>query len=260
MFSLLGANGAGKTTLFRALTGILVGRSGEIVFRGTNITALRSHEIVRLGIAHIAEGKHLFGPLSVAKNLELGALAVHAGREDEVARARALVYQLFPRLRDRQHQPARTLSGGKQQMLAIAPRDDGPAQAATAGRAVLRACPDRHRAPVRGAGHIQETGPDNHSGRAERRAGIDARRSRSGAASGAFGDDSTEGGTATQPRGCATLPRRGLVTLDGRFQNWADTGARPAMALSHEGRQGGGGCTARTDILGDVLRPHWSRA
>src|SRR5262249_7100754 len=56
-------------------------------------------------------------------------------------------------------------------------------------------------------------------------------------------------GTATQPRGCATLPRRGLVTLDGRFQNWADTGARPAMALSHEGRQGGGGCTARTDIL-----------
>src|SRR6516165_10189103 len=88
MFSLLGANGAGKTTLFRALTGILVGRSGEIVFRGTNITALRSHEIVRLGIAHIAEGKHLFGPLSVAKNLELGALAVHAGRHDEVARAR----------------------------------------------------------------------------------------------------------------------------------------------------------------------------
>lgn len=118
--ALLGANGAGKTTLFRALTGILVGRSGEIVFRGTNITALRSHEIVRLGIAHIAEGKHLFGPLSVAKNLELGALAVHAGREDEVARARALVYQLFPRLRDRQHQPARTLSGGEQQMLAIA--------------------------------------------------------------------------------------------------------------------------------------------
>jgi len=94
--ALLGANGAGKTTLFRALTGILVGRSGEIVFRGTNIAALRSHEIVRLGIAHIAEGKHLFGPLSVAKNLELGALAVHAGREDEVARARALVYQLFP--------------------------------------------------------------------------------------------------------------------------------------------------------------------
>jgi energy-coupling factor transporter ATP-binding protein EcfA2 len=60
--TLLGANGAGKTTLFRALTGILVHRNGEIVFRGRNITALRSHEIVRLGIAHIAEGKHLFGP------------------------------------------------------------------------------------------------------------------------------------------------------------------------------------------------------
>ena len=117
--ALLGANGAGKTSLLRALTGILVRRSGEIVFRGMNIAALRSHEIVRLGIAHIAEGKHLFGPLSVADNLELGALAVSASRHDEVARARALVYDLFPRLRDRQQQPARTLSGGEQQMLAI---------------------------------------------------------------------------------------------------------------------------------------------
>jgi branched-chain amino acid transport system ATP-binding protein len=117
--ALLGANGAGKTTLFRALTGILVRRSGEIVFRGTNIAAMRSHEIVRLGIAHIAEGKHLFGPLSVSENLELGALTVNAGREDDVARARALVYELFPRLRDRQYQLARTLSGGEQQMLAI---------------------------------------------------------------------------------------------------------------------------------------------
>jgi len=117
--ALLGANGAGKTSLLRALTGILVHRTGEIVFHGTNIAAVRSHEIVRLGIAHIAEGKHLFGPLSVADNLELGALAVSASRHDEVARARALVYELFPRLRDRQQQPARTLSGGEQQMLAI---------------------------------------------------------------------------------------------------------------------------------------------
>jgi branched-chain amino acid transport system ATP-binding protein len=117
--ALLGANGAGKTSLLRALTGILVRRSGEIGFCGTNIAALRSHEIVRLGIAHIAEGKHLFGPLSVADNLELGALAVSASRHDEVARARALVYDLFPRLRDRQQQPVRTLSGGEQQMLAI---------------------------------------------------------------------------------------------------------------------------------------------
>src|SRR5215831_15254333 len=76
--ALLGANGAGKTSLLRALTGILVHRTGEIVFHGTNIAAVRSHEIVRLGIAHIAEGKHLFGPLSVADNLELGALAVSA--------------------------------------------------------------------------------------------------------------------------------------------------------------------------------------
>jgi branched-chain amino acid transport system ATP-binding protein len=117
--ALLGANGAGKTSLLRALTGILVRRSGQIVFCGMNIAALRSHEIVRLGIAHIAEGKHLFGPLSVADNLELGALTVSASRHDEVARARALVYELFPRLRDRQQQPARTLSGGEQQMLAI---------------------------------------------------------------------------------------------------------------------------------------------
>ena len=118
-FALLGANGAGKTTMFRALSGILVRRTGEIIFRGKSIATLRSHEIVQLGIAHIAEGKHLFGPLSVAENLELGALSVHGARRDEVARTRALVYELFPNLRDRQRQSARTLSGGEQQMLAI---------------------------------------------------------------------------------------------------------------------------------------------
>ena len=97
--ALLGANGAGKTSLLRALTGILVRRSGEIVFCGTNIAALQSHEIVRLGIAHIAEGKHLFGPLSVADNLELGALAVSASRHDEVARARAGLRAFSPTAR-----------------------------------------------------------------------------------------------------------------------------------------------------------------
>jgi branched-chain amino acid transport system ATP-binding protein len=117
--ALLGANGAGKTTLFRALAGILVNRSGEVIFRGRSIGRLRSHEIVALGIAHVAEGRHLFGPLSVAENLELGALTVRSARRHELAQARALVYELFPRLRDRQRQPARTLSGGEQQMLAV---------------------------------------------------------------------------------------------------------------------------------------------
>src|SRR6516165_3108900 len=260
MFSLLGANGAGKTTLFRALTGILVGRSGEIVFRGTNITALRSHEIVRLGIAHIAEGKHLFGPLSVAKNLELGALAVHAGREDEVARARALVYQLFPRLRDRQHQPARTLSGGEQQTLAIARAMMG------LPKLLLLDEPSSGLAPIVIEHLFEVLGTFKKLGLtiivAEQNVELGLTHADRGAVLhlGRLAMIAPKAELQRSPRGCATLPRRGLVTLDGRFQNWADTGARPAMALSHEGRQGGGGCTARTDILGDVLRPHWSRA
>jgi branched-chain amino acid transport system ATP-binding protein len=119
--AILGANGAGKTSLLRAVSGILVRRVGRIVFDGTEIGGLPPHDIVRLGISHVPEGKHLFPPLTVAENLEIGALPLYTGgRKEEVAEARHLVFELFPPLTERRKQLAGTLSGGEQQMLAIA--------------------------------------------------------------------------------------------------------------------------------------------
>ena len=119
--AILGANGAGKTTLLRAISGVMVRRTGTIRLDGTDIAALPPHEIVRCGIAHVPEGKHLFKPLTVAENIEIGALPLHqTGRSQEAAACRDLVAELFPILSARRSQVAGTLSGGEQQMLAIA--------------------------------------------------------------------------------------------------------------------------------------------
>ena len=89
--AVLGANGAGKTTLLRAISGLMVQRRGSIQFDGSEVSNLPPHEIVRLGLSHVPEGKHLFGPLTVAENIEIGALTLHrAGRQNEAAEARAL--------------------------------------------------------------------------------------------------------------------------------------------------------------------------
>jgi branched-chain amino acid transport system ATP-binding protein len=118
--AVLGANGAGKTTLFRALSGIMVHRTGEIWLDNRNIIAAASDAILRLGLSHVPEGKHLFPPLSVAENLDMGALPLfQSGRGNEAAQARRLVLELFPRLKERWRQPAGTLSGGEQQMLVV---------------------------------------------------------------------------------------------------------------------------------------------
>jgi branched-chain amino acid transport system ATP-binding protein len=118
--AVLGANGAGKTTLLRAISGLIVRREGSINFGGMPIDALGPHEIVRHGISHVPEGKHLFKPLSVAENLEIGAFPLHQlGRSQEADSARSLVYELFPILEKRRTQISGTLSGGEQQMLAI---------------------------------------------------------------------------------------------------------------------------------------------
>jgi branched-chain amino acid transport system ATP-binding protein len=117
---ILGANGAGKTTLLRALSGVMVRRSGAIRFAGRDIGTLAPHEIVALGLGHVPEGKRLFGPLSVAENLDIGSLPLQKlGRGKEAGEARELVERLFPVLRERAGQAANTLSGGEQQMLAI---------------------------------------------------------------------------------------------------------------------------------------------
>jgi branched-chain amino acid transport system ATP-binding protein len=119
--AVLGANGAGKTTLLRGISGLMVRRKGSIAFEGREISALGAHDIVRRGIGHVPEGKHLFDPLTVRENIELGAMPLHlSGRSGEAPACRDRVYDLFPILRERGEQIASTLSGGEQQMLAIA--------------------------------------------------------------------------------------------------------------------------------------------
>jgi branched-chain amino acid transport system ATP-binding protein len=119
--AVLGANGAGKTTLLRGISGVMVRRHGSIQFEGREISALEPHDIVRQGISHVPEGKHLFKPLTVRENIEIGALPLHqSGRSAEANACRDMVYELFPILRARAAQVASTLSGGEQQMLAIA--------------------------------------------------------------------------------------------------------------------------------------------
>jgi branched-chain amino acid transport system ATP-binding protein len=119
--AILGANGAGKTTILRAISGIMVRRSGSIMFEGAELAMLGPHEIVARGISHVPEGKHLFLPLTVTENVEIGALPLHrSGRSGEAAAAKELVYDLFPILWERASQTAGTLSGGEQQMVAIA--------------------------------------------------------------------------------------------------------------------------------------------
>lgn len=119
--AVLGANGAGKTTLLRAISGLMVRRDGSILFDGQDIADRRADEIVGLGISQVPEGRRLFFPLTVLENLEAGALKLHAaGRRREVKDAMAMAFELFPQLSERRAQIAGTLSGGEQQMLAIA--------------------------------------------------------------------------------------------------------------------------------------------
>jgi branched-chain amino acid transport system ATP-binding protein len=119
--AVLGANGAGKTTLLRAISGLMVRRDGSILFDGQEIAGRRADEIVRLGISQVPEGRRLFFPLTVLENLEAGALKLRsAGRRHEVKDAMTVAFDLFPQLSERRAQIAGTLSGGEQQMLAIA--------------------------------------------------------------------------------------------------------------------------------------------
>ncbi len=116
--SLLGANGAGKTTLLRAITGLAKPTSGSISFRGNAIENRMPHDIVALGIVLVPEGRQLFSSLTVEDNLKVGSYLSEARRDRHASLNH--VYDLFPRLRERRGQLARTLSGGEQQMLAMA--------------------------------------------------------------------------------------------------------------------------------------------
>ncbi|MDB5769974.1 MAG: ABC-type branched-chain amino acid transport system, ATPase component [Burkholderia sp.] len=114
----LGSNGAGKTTLMRVLSGLLPAKSGTIAFEGSDITALQAAERVDLGISLTPEGRSVFPDFTVDENLRMGAFLPRA-RAGMDARKDSM-FSLFPKLRDRRNQLARTLSGGEQQMLAIA--------------------------------------------------------------------------------------------------------------------------------------------
>jgi len=116
--AIVGSNGAGKTTLLKTVSGILKPTAGEIEFLGKRIDNIPAYRIVELGICHVPEGRQVFGKMSIKDNLMLGAYVLRSGAEKE-ARLRE-VYELFPVLRERETQKAETLSGGEQQMLAIA--------------------------------------------------------------------------------------------------------------------------------------------
>ena len=114
--TLIGSNGAGKSTTLRVISGLIRKRSGEICFKGQDISRIPAHRIVSLGMAHVPEGRGIFQRLTVIENLQLGAFL---RSDSEIPGDIERVYALFPRLHERRAQQAGTLSGGEQQMLAI---------------------------------------------------------------------------------------------------------------------------------------------
>ncbi len=115
--ALLGANGAGKTSVLRVVSGMLRPLQGAVLYKDENVTGLPPSELVRRGVVHVPEGRHIFGELTVEENLMLGAYSRPWGQEVKADLER--VYGYFPRLGERRRQRAGTLSGGEQQMLAI---------------------------------------------------------------------------------------------------------------------------------------------
>jgi branched-chain amino acid transport system ATP-binding protein len=118
LVAVVGPNGAGKTTLFKTISGVVTPGAGEITYKGSNLLAVPSYERAKLGIAHVPEGRQVFASMTVMENLEMGAYA----RRDHRRPSDILpsIIETFPLLAERRHQLAGTLSGGEQQMLAIA--------------------------------------------------------------------------------------------------------------------------------------------
>lgn len=116
--SLIGANGAGKTSTLHAVSGLIPIKSGEISLNGINVTNIEAHKLVSQGMAHVPEGRRIFTQLTVLENLEMGAFTRHD--KDEIQSSMNEMFNLFPRLAERKKQLAGTMSGGEQQMLAMA--------------------------------------------------------------------------------------------------------------------------------------------
>jgi branched-chain amino acid transport system ATP-binding protein len=122
LVTLIGSNGAGKTTTMRAISGMIRPKGGSVMLGGVDITGLESHKIARAGLAHSPEGRRVFSTMSVTDNLLLGAFPrfTRSRPKGDVKHDLEKALELFPRLKERQHQLAGTLSGGEQQMLAMA--------------------------------------------------------------------------------------------------------------------------------------------
>ncbi|MGN0388449.1 MAG: ABC transporter ATP-binding protein [Suilimivivens sp.] len=115
--SLIGANGAGKTTTLHTITGLKSAMSGTIEYDGTDLRKIEPSHIIKIGMAHVPEGRHVFTRMSVQENLEMGAFIMND--KAEIKKNMDMVYEYFPRLKERKKQLAGTLSGGEQQMLAM---------------------------------------------------------------------------------------------------------------------------------------------
>ncbi|MFP4343813.1 MAG: ABC transporter ATP-binding protein [Anaerolineales bacterium] len=116
--TLIGANGAGKSTTLRTISGLLRSNGGHVLYKGQDITRTGPDTIVRMGLVQVPEGRRIFAPLTVRENLEIGAFTRHDKKEVQESMERA--FRLFPRLKERLEQAGGTLSGGEQQMLAVA--------------------------------------------------------------------------------------------------------------------------------------------
>ena len=117
VIALIGANGAGKTTTLHTITGLIGAKGGSIEFEGYNLLKTPAHKIVGLGMAHVPEGRRIFQELTVYENLKLGAYT--RSNKSEIEETLNMVYERFPRLKERKNQIGGTLSGGEQQMLAM---------------------------------------------------------------------------------------------------------------------------------------------
>jgi branched-chain amino acid transport system ATP-binding protein len=115
--TLIGTNGAGKSTTLRTISGVVRPRTGKVIFKGKDITGMKSHDIQAMGMSHVPEGRRIFPQLTVMENLDMGAWNVKDSREIQKRKQR--VFELFPRMKERVFQKGGTLSGGEQQMLSI---------------------------------------------------------------------------------------------------------------------------------------------
>ena len=176
--AVIGANGAGKSTLLKAIVGLVAVRAGAIAYGGARVASPRPERLVRDGLALVPEGRLLFGPMSVRENLVSAPTARAASGKAAIAEGLERVHALFPVLGERAGQPAETLSGGEQQMLAVGAGAHVAPASAAARRAVAGARAQGHRRDLRGARRAARPGRHDPARRAGRAPGAQARRPR----------------------------------------------------------------------------------